>query len=285
MARRRRSREVEIFNFSFLDILACTIGLLIFIMVMVFILQSGSALADTDAVAAKKVEQASQLQAAADRDAAIADALSAQLGRSVLPPEQIDLILRRDAAQAARDKTQSQLTAARAAEANAESALASAKLAHDQSVAAVVARAEVELAAAQQKYDDAAAALARFKAQPQATVMLSQAKREGSSPSPAFQILHADCQRDRVVLIRSNAVNKLEVVGTTPVGDLGDDKSDFQRLLAANQRLDHPLLLLWVRPGASDTLDAVRKNIGSDTTFGFEPADPDWTFVGSATTH
>ena len=48
MGRRSRSRQVEIFNFSFLDILACTIGLLIFIMVMVFILQSGSPVADQE---------------------------------------------------------------------------------------------------------------------------------------------------------------------------------------------------------------------------------------------
>ncbi|MCP4901122.1 MAG: hypothetical protein GY906_29480 [bacterium] len=46
MARARRNREVNIFNFSFLDILACTVGALTFILVMVVVINVGSLPAD-----------------------------------------------------------------------------------------------------------------------------------------------------------------------------------------------------------------------------------------------
>src|SRR4051812_49297396 len=40
--RSKRSREVELFNFSFLDILACVIGLLIFVLSVVVVSGGGS---------------------------------------------------------------------------------------------------------------------------------------------------------------------------------------------------------------------------------------------------
>lgn len=46
MARARRNREVNIFNFSFLDILACTVGALTFILVMVVVINLESLPAD-----------------------------------------------------------------------------------------------------------------------------------------------------------------------------------------------------------------------------------------------
>ena len=102
MRRLYRTRQVEIFNFSFLDVLACTIGLLIFIMVMVFILQSGSAVADTGAIIGKKLRDASMLQASAARDAQIAQGLEAQLDQ-LRAPNMPDLTPQRDAARLARD--------------------------------------------------------------------------------------------------------------------------------------------------------------------------------------
>lgn len=46
MARARRNREINIFNFSFLDVLACTVGALTFILVMVVVINVGSLPAD-----------------------------------------------------------------------------------------------------------------------------------------------------------------------------------------------------------------------------------------------
>ncbi len=46
MAHTRRSREISIFNFSFLDILACTVGALAFILVMVVVINIESLPAD-----------------------------------------------------------------------------------------------------------------------------------------------------------------------------------------------------------------------------------------------
>ena len=69
---------MEIFNLSFLDILACTIGLLIFILVMVFILQSGSPMANVGQLVARKRADASALRTAAERDTEIARGLEAQ---------------------------------------------------------------------------------------------------------------------------------------------------------------------------------------------------------------
>ena len=105
----RRARQVEIFNFSFLDILACTIGLLIFIMVMVFILESSSRVADSGAIISMKLRQAASLQSATARDTEIAAGLEVQLEK-IQTPAILDLTPARDSARASRDAARAATT-------------------------------------------------------------------------------------------------------------------------------------------------------------------------------
>jgi type II secretory pathway pseudopilin PulG len=67
--RSRRSREVDLFNFSFLDILACVIGLLIFILSIVVVSGGGSRSRQTAGRLANAEHQLQRAQEAAQRQA------------------------------------------------------------------------------------------------------------------------------------------------------------------------------------------------------------------------
>jgi len=150
---------VDIFNFSFLDILACTIGLLIFIMVMVFILQSSGPVANTGDLIQRKLSEASQAQKAAAHDAQIADALEAALDRVQVPGEP-DLKPQRDAARTGRDAAQVRYDQTSRDLIAAQSSLDSARLAQDRSIAKSLEQAKADLAAAQASHARAESELA-----------------------------------------------------------------------------------------------------------------------------
>jgi hypothetical protein len=235
---RTRSREVEIFNFSFLDILACTIGLLIFIMVMVFILQSSGPVANTADLIQKKLSQAAQAQKVAAQDAQISDALEAALDRVQVLGEP-DLKPQRDTARPGRDAAQSRLDQAAKELASAQSNLDSARLAQDHSLAQGLEQAKADLAAAQ-------AAHARAESE------LSAARRDGNTnsvtlspfvgpgqPDEHFDILHVDCQANQLILLKAKG-GKIVEVGRTSVTGVADPQSDFQRLILQPGWFDHP---------------------------------------------
>ncbi len=80
-SRSRRSREVELFNFSFLDILACVIGLLIFILSIVVVSGGGSASSQRAAKLSDAEHQLKQAKTAADLAAARRQRAEAILSR------------------------------------------------------------------------------------------------------------------------------------------------------------------------------------------------------------
>jgi|GEM_PF-5985736 len=277
MSRRRRPRQVEIFNFSFLDILACTIGLLIFIMVMVFILQSGSPVADTGAIVVRKLREASLLRTDAERDTQIAGGLEAQFDQ-VRVPEMPDLTRQRDAARSARDEAQANYDQAIRQVASAQAQLDDARLTQDRAVAATLERAKTDLKVAADRHSQAEADLARLVAASKETpVVLSPYRRPGS-PAEDFQVLHVDCRADGVVLLETDGNRKITQVGHTSANNLDDVQSDYQHTIASHAQLDHPLVLFWVRPDGVTTFTKAREQLPSGTPFGFEPANADWIF-------
>ncbi len=275
MSRRLRSRQVEIFNFSFLDILACTIGLLIFIMVMVFILQSGSPVADISAIVDRKAGEAATLQEAAARDARIAAGLEAELGR-VIVPDQPDLSPQRDIAEAARDAARHAYENAAHQEAEAQARLNEARLARDRSAASNLETARADLVAAHERNNRAQAALDAAMTPQDQPVVLMRVQRPGEG-GQAFQVLHVDCHANQVILLKENG-GKLAEVGRTGVKELASARSAFQQIAAAQRRLNDPLVLFWVRPDGAETYEAARAELPSGTPFGYEPADAAWTF-------
>jgi hypothetical protein len=197
MARRSRSRQIEIFNFSFLDILACTIGLLIFIMVMVFILQSGSPVADTSAILRHKSDEAQQQKHSAEQDSAIASQLEEQLSRihdSVKP----DL-------RGARDSAARETEAARAAYKNslAELHTAQAELATAQRMRQQKSDSDVEAAQARLKKaiaDDEAdkAGVAMAGSEPVVEQLRFLPRQQpGGEGADDHHVMHLDCSRHR----------------------------------------------------------------------------------------
>jgi hypothetical protein len=272
---RTRSREVEIFNFSFLDILACTIGLLIFIMVMVFILQSSGPVANSAVLIEQKLTQASVEQKSAAHDAQITDALEAALDRVQVPGEP-DLKPQRDGSRAARDTAQARFDQASRDLISAQSALDSARLAQDRSIAQSLAQAKADLAAAQAAHTRAESELAdAHRARSDIPITLSPIRRPDQNIN--FDFLFVDCRADKVILMKETN-GKIVEVGRTAVTDVANPKSDFQRLISTQGRSDNPLVLFWIRPTGYATYSAAIDVFPESVPHGFEPADADWTF-------
>jgi len=279
MARRARSRNVEIFNFSFLDILACTIGLLIFIMVMVFILQAGSPLVDMSAVVQRKQAAAAADSDAAGRDAAIAEALEAQLAQFT-PPEDHGLSARRDAARAERDAARA-VYAQRTQEArNARAQLDAAReISRRDSLQAAQGR--LKEAEARMKKAQHAMAAAKAPANDGRVTFLPR-ERPGEHNLGAYQVLHVDCQADKVVLLDVDASGITREMGHSPASTLADADSVFGKAVSRQQRFERPLVLFWVRPDGMVTFNRALAVLPEELPRGYEPADAAWHFDGNA---
>jgi uncharacterized protein YdaU (DUF1376 family) len=278
MARRTRSRQIEIFNFSFLDILACTIGLLIFIMVMVFILQSGSPVADTNAVLRRKSDETQRQRTAAEQDAAIAAQLEDQLGRihdSVKP----DL-------RAGRDLAAQQTAAARADYENslarlhtAEAELAAAQRARQQKTDSDLQAAQSRLTKARDDNNAAKAAVAEAANEPVVEQLrFLPEKPPGAEAADDHHVMHLDCRADAVVLFVTAPDGSVRESQGFPISDIGDTGSGLTRLLEAQMADQNPLVLLWVRPDGVDTFEKLKAALPAGLAFGYEPADAGWQF-------
>jgi hypothetical protein len=275
---RRRIKQVEIFNFSFLDILACTIGLLIFIMVMVFILQSEGPVADTGAIISKKLGEASQLQESAARDAQIAQGLESQFD-GLRTPDQPDLSPQRDAARTARDAARVRYDSLEKQLAAAQGRIDEARLARDRSIAGSLQRAKDDLAVAQEHYQNAEATLAALiaNAKTKHVVQLQQRRNSGDK----FRVLHVDCHANKVELYRE-LDGVLVSLGQTAADNLQDQSSAYQTSVASYRQLENGLILFWVRPDGTETFETAMDAMPKPTTSGFEPADADWSFQTTA---
>jgi hypothetical protein len=276
MGRRNRVRQVEIFNFSFLDILACTIGLLIFIMVMVFILQSNSPVADTGAIINAKTSEVASLTATTARDAAIAQGLESQFDQMHVP-NQPDLSPQRDAARAARDAARTNYEIAVKRADSEQTLVDQARLARARSMSDNLNKLKADLRAAQEQYQRAAGELADAIAAAKVNSVVFEPRQRPGEPPKGFQVLHVDCHADKVIMYKE-ADGKMSEVGETLIVDLGDGRSVFQSSVAAYGKLDDGIVLFWVRPDAQKTFAAAQENLPKATNYGFEPADANWSF-------
>jgi hypothetical protein len=277
MARRSRSRQIEIFNFSFLDILACTIGLLIFIMVMVFILQSGSPVADAGEIVRRKSEEARHDQESARQDEVIAAQLERQLARihdSVKP----DLRIARDAAAEQSNVRRAEYDEAvarlRVAEAELQTALAERQHKSDLDLQ----QAQAQLREARERNDAAKAALARVADAPVTERLHFLPSHKAGDGVEDFQVVHVDCRADAVVFLQSDAAGNMRETDRCPASDLADKDSVFQRIIDQQAHAARPLVLLWVRPDGIDTFNRACRALPEGLAYGFEPANAEWNF-------
>ena len=291
MARRPRSRQIEIFNFSFLDILACTIGLLIFIMVMVFILQSGSPVADTAAIVHRKSDEAQRQKLSADQDSAIASQLEEQLGHihdSVKPDLRAGRDLAARQAETARAEYQNVLAQLRTAEIE----LATARSERQRKSDANLQRAESALKEARDRNDTAKADVAQAAGAPVVEQLSFLRSRRGEETAEDYDVLHVDCRATSVAFLTSDADGTVHESESLPLSEVGDKDSVFQQRIAAHTLAQNPLVLLWVRPDGADTYKKVREALPEKCAFGYEPADvlPDTfpapeTLIGATQMH
>jgi multidrug efflux pump subunit AcrA (membrane-fusion protein) len=277
MARRSRSRQIEIFNFSFLDILACTIGLLIFIMVMVFILQSGSPVADTAAIVHRKSDEAQRQKLSADEDTTIANRLEEQLGRihdSVKP----ELRAVRDVAAHQSDSARAAYESTLAQMHTVEAELDTARRARLEKSNSDMQEALAALKAARDR-NEAAKALVAQAVQSPVTAQFSflPSWRTGETIRD-YDVLHIDCRGDAVAFLSSDADGNIHESDAFPVSAVGDKDSAFQQRIDAHALARNPLVLLWVRPDGLDTYHKVRDALPGNLAFGYEPADAAWRF-------
>jgi len=271
MARRKRSREIEIFNFSFLDVLACTIGLLIFIMVMAFILQAGSPVADTAAVIRHRNEQTADLEAAAERDRKIAQSVEMELDQ-VVPTGDQELISQRNAARAGRDTAKAGNDLSIKAVAAAQSAVDQAAQRESEEAQADLDQARRELAATQAKL------VAAINAPQVPRVTFLPRRSDGSADVGGADVFHIDCEADHVVIYHSQADGTLHDIGTVSSASLSEPNSAFEKAVSAVTADSGKRLLFWVRPAGVATFNVAKDLLGTDTSYGFEPADADWVF-------
>jgi hypothetical protein len=271
MARRKRSREIEIFNFSFLDVLACTIGLLIFIMVMAFILQAGSPVADTAAVIRHRVQQTADLDAAVERDRKISQSVEIQLDQ-VVPTGDPQLISQRNAARAARDEARAENDLSVKAIAAAQATVDQATQRESEKAQADLDQTRRELAATQAKL------LAAINAAQVPRVTFLPRRSDGSADVGGADVFHIDCEADHVVIYHSQADGSLNEIATVASASLSDPNSAFEKTMSAVTSDSGKRLLFWVRPAGVATFNVAKDLLGPDTSYGFEPADAAWVF-------
>ena len=275
MSRRIRSRHIEIFNFSFLDILACTIGLLIFILVMVFILQSGSPIADTEAVIRRDVDAESAASLLAARDNQIAASLESQLARIHVSTDP-SLLAEREASREARDAAKSAYEQERLEARRAEERLDEARRLQENRTSSDLREAEAKFDAATRQLHLAEEAITHARTAPteNQVSLLPHARPEDAAD--VFQILHVECRADRVILLEVDRTGAGRKIGEASVHNLVDENSPFMQAVKREQGLPRPLVLFWVRPDGIRTFEKAAEALPAGLDRGYEPAEKDW---------
>ncbi len=273
MARRRRSRQVDIFNFSFLDILACVIGLLIFIMVMVFVLQSAAsnAAAANPRKAHDQRAQAAMWRRIAQRDNALASRMAgaaAGLQPAALP---VNLALQLSAAQQAFAAAEARDAHERAKLLQLQAARSFARRAGRIAAAKAIATAEARLAAAQHK-------LRQIVARRKSLVRLLPVRR--GAPNRAWShVLYVDCGRKGVTMFRLLPNGHARKLGHTDNSDLNSSSSAYQKCMATQSQYSHGDVLFWVHPNAITTFNKAKAAKPAGVVYGDEPATARFSFA------
>lgn len=273
----RARRSIDIFNFSFLDVLACTIGLLIFIMVMVFVLQSGTtALADTDGIVVKIRQRMGDLEARAAADNAMTSQLEQELSRVASLADR-GIVEKHRASAADRDRAAADVRSLRDALASAEARLnARSEAIRDMDVK--LPAAENRLREAQERFRRLNEEVARFQADIDRSHVLVRRGRADDAGADS-SVLHVDCQATRVVVMRIPPGGKVEVLGTTAKRDIDLLTSDLNKLLDEHQKARNAVVVFWVREDALATFSAAVERVPTGMTLGYEPALASWQFA------
>ncbi len=276
MGRARRSRQVDIFNFSFLDVLACTIGLLIFILVMIFILQSTGPLTDYKHIIKSQTKALHNTQNQIRSTAAISASMAAQL--LAMPDRRNPHLLalrsaaRRAAVNAARNAALQTSHLARVqAQIDAQQVVYRQQtLATLNTLRAKLTREMGRLATLQQ---DIATTRKRNAA--------SRILFEPAHPHAArhFHIMHVLCERHGLAVLHISAGGGATVGATTPGNAITDSTSAYGRAVAQLANRRSPLIIFWVFSTGVNNFNRAKRNVPSGIRYGYEPAPRRWKFL------
>jgi len=255
----KKRRQVQLFNFSFVDILATTIGVLLFILIMAVLNLSGTVAhaewTHQAAVAGQQVaDLAGQLaDAQAAHDQAVADhdaAMQAAAGDNHAIAGQVSDLARRNreldtANQALRDKL-SQL--------------------QDQAAKLKGQRQALAAAAAEEAPADAG------------HYILPQA-HGGAKAIP----VHVDCRADGLVIIGRDVKSPRAQRIAIPADAIAAPDSAFRTLVSQVAGKQHgpnrEVLVLWIRQaGIVNAYAAIKVAKDTGAPLGWEPALDDWSF-------
>jgi hypothetical protein len=276
MSSRRRSRQIEIFNFSFLDILACTIGLLIFIMIMIFVLQSGGNSLQTNAAAeAHFTNQIASLQLRAADDERIAVQLEEQQMKAIGAAP--DTLIAWNKARTLRDATLQQRIELESDVMQLKASIQS-KEVDKTKLDRLLVNAEARYAQASK---DTATAQAAFSAASTRVdehhVLVHQIKVPGANAD--FYVIHVDCRLNEVAIMELPMNGKAKLLGRTPANQLNNAQSSYQQILNQHRNNEKVVVVFWVRPDSHDTFQEAKASVPSGMNCGYEPASDDWKFL------
>lgn len=257
MARRRR-KKASMFSFAFLDILATVVGVLIFLLLMGVLSQSGAV-------------EASQWQRKYDE---LDDELAEAQARAA------DARKRYQDARAAAEDARRELSGEAARVAGQAAAVQEENDGIEQEIRAArdrVGGLEGKITALEHKKDQLEKERDRL-AQPGRPHMLPRAEG-GARATP----IHVDCRESELIImgadVGDSSVKRIHV----PADRIEDAGGSYSKLLDGitkrNARRNPTVLVLWVRPDGIKTADtAINVAKERDVPLGWEPADSDWEF-------
>lgn len=259
----RRRRQVELFSFSFVDILATTIGVLLFILLMAVLNQSG---VTEYAKMAKKVKSAeTQREEAARQVKEAEEALRKALDETRRARENAsgraagfamqaqEMAAEREKQRAANEAAQARIRALKAQKDELEKKNKSLS----QTLQAQQAQAQTQTQT------------------PAATGLQMLPKAKGGAEGVA---VHVDCRKDGLVILGSDVTSGDGQREFCPLGEIPSSNSAFGKLVQRTKRSSGQVLVLWVRPDGVASADKAIKAARGKVPLGWEPADKDWTF-------
>lgn len=276
MAYRRSARQVEIFNFSFLDILACTIGLLIFILVMIFLLQSASRLTDYKKIIQTKMKALREVQAEAKSTAHIASSIESQLSK-MRDRRDPRLLLLLKAARAEMRRARQDAHVHTTALSSLQAGIESQQAVYTQQTKVTLKSLNNKLSAVMRKLaklqEDQSAAR---KAHAYASVFFQPMNTHNKKH---FNILHILCSSRGLQILDVHHNGGVSVALMTPTDDIGDAHSAYRLAVAAISERHNPLVIFWIYASGVDAFDQAKDEIPSGVHYGYEPALHRWKFM------
>lgn len=249
---RRRRREVQIFSFSFLDILATTLGVLLFILLFAILNRSGIG---ASAEWQKRLEGQRGEQVAVQRRAELAKRAHDQ---AVSETQEVR-------------KAGAGLSGNRAAE------VAETNEALDRAIQETkneIKGLEDRIASVRRQVDELEGGL---RGSDKGVAKLPKAKGGGRG-----RPIHVDCQRDGVFILGADVEAEKESRRFCATDGINDAGNAFDQLIGDIQggRLPRDsVIVLWVRPdGVKAAKAAIQMARQAKVRLGWEPADQDWEF-------